>query len=328
MIYLIAPWIPIVAPIVSGLLQNVISGKNTRKARLYDSPINQVKRLNEAGLPLSAASNISPGGGVTATSSPGGESVQGNIESSVRTQTQQKQQDLIAQEIRSAKAKADTDEAEAKNKLNPTGQFEPTNMGTGMAQTLAKEGEALKAAQIINKWMPIEKYQGILRTSKEINKISADIANSLAQNNILINEGKIKGIIANYQERMSMNELKNLIARTTGINHDIKLKKIAINVEWNTMLNKIEIAKIAALQANQNLEASKLAMLISNLSIPSRRAYYEIRREMDDATMRKPNIANVLLYLGMFQPENSNYNMSNIGSGVHTGLSRWWDMTN
>lgn len=230
----LAQWIPI----IGGIANSILSGINNRKARLYNSPANQVARLNEAGLPLAANTHIGGGTAVTTpTTSLGTENFAGNLKSSIDTQVSRKQLQIMKDEARIKKSEADIAEGNAKNQLNPSGQFENTNQGTGAMQTIQAQEEAVKAAQIINKWMPTEKAQNIMKQSKEMDKISQDIKQSISQTrNIeehfkgILSENKIKSILANYQERMSMNELTNLIRRNTGIQKDNVLKSITINV--------------------------------------------------------------------------------------------------
>lgn len=326
-----AQWIPI----IGGIANSILSGINNRKARLYNSPANQVARLNEAGLPLAANTHIGGGTAVTTpTTSLGTENFAGNLKSSIDTQVSRKQLQIMKDEARIKKAEADIAEGSRNNQLNPPGKFENTNQGTGAMQTIQAQEEAIKAAQIINKWMPIEKFQNIMKQGKEIEHIAQNIKQSIAQTkNIeeqfkgILSDNKIKSIVSNYQERMSLQELINITRKNTGINKDNVLKSIAIQVEYGTLLSRITISRNAALQSGQNLEAARLGNVLTNLSLPSTKAYYEIRRSMDNATMAKPNLPNTLLYLGMFQPNTSNYNMSNLGAPIHTGLSRWWDLT-
>lgn len=320
----IAPFVPV----VGGIATNILSGINERKARLYNSPAQQVKRLNEAGLPKAASSNISPGGGVVATTGLGTDQFNNNLSQSIGRQVDRKKLEILQQEERIQRAKANIEEGNAKNLLNPQGVFENTNQGTGAMQTLVQQSEAIKGAQIVNKWMPAEKFQNVMKHSKEIESISQNIKNSVQQHGILISENMIKKSLANYSDSMNMAQLENMISKTTGINKDNILKDIATSIEYQTLKAQVESAQNAALISRNNVEAGKLANILTHMSMPSTEAYYKIRRGMDDATMRKPNLPNTLLYLGMFQPNTSNYNLSNIGAGIHTGLSRWWDATN
>lgn len=296
-------------PVVSGILQNILSGINTRKARLYDSPINQVARLNQAGLPKAAASNLTPGGGVVATSSLGGEHVQGEIAKSVSTQVDRKKLELVEQEIRAARAAADLAEGNVKNQLNPTGKFEPTNQGTGAMQELTKEAEAIKGAQIVNKWMPIEKFQNIMKQSKEMDKIAADTKNSIAQNGIILSEGKIKGIIASFQERMSNQELTNIIRRNTGLKNANEISKIQGEILRMTKIAQVSKALMEATKAGQDVAANELNLTLQKLETESAKAYYTVRARADNSYSEggiyqafKPRD---LVYLNMFSPKQS-----------------------
>lgn len=307
-------------PIVGGIASNIIAGINERKARLYNSPKNQVKRLQEAGLPLAAGSNISAGGGVsTKVSDLGTGGFTQNLGASITRQIDRKKLQIHQQELRQAQYAADLAQGNAKNQLNPVGVFENTNQGLNAAQTLGTQSEALKSAQIINKYMPSEKYQNLMKGTLEMGKIAADTKNAIAQNGILLSEGKIKNILANYQERMSLQQLQQLIKanagselRNTQIGLENASKQLALTIEYATMSNQIRMAHNAAKASDNNLEAQRLSLLLTNLSLPSTRSYYMIRREMDNATMAKPNLPNTLLYLGMFQPTNSNYNFSQL----------------
>jgi len=310
-------------PIVGGVVSNVLAGMNERKARLYNSPKNQVRRLQEAGLPLAAGSNITAGGGVsTKVNDLGTSGLNDNLGKSITRNIDRKKLQIHQQELRQAQYAADIAEGNAKNQLNPVGQFENTNQGLSAAQTLGTQSEALKSAEIVNKYMPLEKTQGLLKGGKEIEQITQNIKNLATANQIQIQDLGIKKIIANYQERMSKAELENLVRRNTGLKIENDIKKVARSIEWQTELARITMARNAALASGQSLEAGRLSLLLTNASLPSAQAYYDIRREMDNATKAKPNLANVLLYLGMFTPTQSNYNfgqlMPNIPSGGNT----------
>lgn len=215
----------------------------------------------------------------------------------------------MQQELRQRQYEADLKQGERNNQLNPTGIYENTNQGTSLAQTIGTQAEALKSAQVINKFMPSEKYQSLMKGTLEMGKLSADTKNAIAQNGILLSEGKIKGILARYQEGMSLQQLQGLVKsnagqdlRNTGMGLENASKQVALTIEYATMLDQIKMAHNAAKSSDNNLEAQRLNLLLTNASLPSTQAYYKIRREMDDATMRKPNLPNTLLYLGMFQP--------------------------
>lgn len=304
----IAPFVPI----VGGIAQNIIGGINERKARLYNSPANQVKRLNEAGLPKAAASNISPGGGVVATSSLGTEQLNQNLSSSITRQIDRKKLDIMNDEARLKQYEADLAEGNVKNKLNPAGVFEPTNQGISAMQEIQTQAEAVKAAQIVNKWMPVEKFNNVMKTGYEINKIAADTRNSLSQNEIIVAEGKIKNIVASYQARMSLQELMNITERNTGIRQENELKRIAISIEYQTMFAQIMSAQNAAMISGQSLEAAQLSNVLTKLSMPSTEAYYTVRRFVDNIHTNKPNLIKSMIYLGMFQPNTSNYQIGNL----------------
>lgn len=318
MMILIAPWIPVVAPLVSKLAENVVSGINTRKARLYDHPVNQVKRLNQAGLPKAAGSNLSIGGGVTQTPGFGGETVQGNIESSIRTDTQRIQRDIAKQQLAVL-------EDETKNKLNPTGQFTGTNQSTGMAQELATAGEAAKQAQIATKWMGIEKAVGVLHTQKQIDNVAQSTKNAVAQHGILLSEGEIKKILAEYQGRMSAGELTNLVRRNTGLSKDNRLKDVVFNVEYQTQLAKIEEAKFRSYMAGQSHDAMVMNNLLLSMETQQAKEWYKIKSRFDDRYSNKlPGIQKIheflgtdmirdMIYLNMFSPKaNSNANFGTL----------------
>lgn len=311
------PILPVLAPIIGGIAQNVIQGINNRKARLYNSPAQQVRRLQEAGLPLAAGSQIT--GGVTTptqATSLGTENFtqnyNNNLGASITRDIDRKKLAIMQQELISAEAKALIDSGNAKNLTNPSGQFTPTNQGTQMSATIGSLSEAHKAAQIANEFMPIEKAQSLLKGTKEIDNIVANTQKALMDQQIQVQDLAIKKIAAKYSEQMTKAELLNLTRRNTGLKYDNQIKQVAYNVEYSTQLAKITIARNAALQSGESLKAAQLGNILTNLSLPSTRAYYSIRREMDDATMRKPNLANTLLYLGMFQPNTSNYNLSNL----------------
>lgn len=306
-------------PIAGAVAKEIHAGVQRRKERLYNSPAQQVKRLHEAGLPTAAGSNI--GGGVAAPSQVGGDNygtteLNNNLGKSITRQIDRKKLDIHQQELISAQAKASIDAANARNQLNPYGLFDNTNLGMTHMQTLGTQAEALRNAQIVNKYMPLEKNLGLASGTQAMRLTEQNIRNAATTNQIQLQDLNIKKILSNYQERMSFNQLKGLVAenigknlRNTGLDYDNYIKRVAYTVELATMAARIEIAKNQALASGQALEAGKLALMLTNMSLPSTQSYYEIRRGMDEGTKAKPNLANTLLYLGMFTPTQSNYNL-------------------
>lgn len=314
-------------PIVGGIASNVLAGINNRKARLYNSPAEQIKRMREAGLPLGAGSNISAGGGVsTPVQDLGLSGLNDNLGKSIIRNIDRKKLQIHQEELRSAKYAADIAQGNAKNQLNPRGMFENTNQGTITAQAIASQAAAIKNAETVNKFMPLEKWQGLSKGAKEIDMITANIRNSLTANQIQLQDLAIKKILSKYQEKMSLAELQSLIKgnaikdlQKEGMATDNAIKKIAYTIEWQTQVARITMAKNAALASGNNLEAQRLSLLLTNASLPSTQAYYEIRRGLDKATLEKPNLPNTLLYLGMFQPTTSNYNFGQLMPSIPSG---------
>lgn len=95
-------------PIVGGIVSNILEGMNTRSARLYDSPKNQVARLHEAGLPTIAGSSIQAKGGFQSkVDSLGTENFVSNLGGSLKRDLDRKQLKLLDEQIRAARAAAD-----------------------------------------------------------------------------------------------------------------------------------------------------------------------------------------------------------------------------
>lgn len=312
-------------PIAGGIASNIVAGMNERKARLYNSPVNQVKRLREAGLPLAAGSNINAGGGVsTKVADMGTSGFNQNLGASISRQIDRKKLQIMQQELRQQKYAADLSAGNLKNQLNPSGTFENTNQGTSMAQTLATQAETLKGAEIVNKWMPVEKAQNILKGSKEIEQISQNTKNTIAQRGIILADAQIKNIIAGYQSRMSEAELNNLILRNIGqaksnrqadLNYQIDTIKGEILRE--TKIAQIHLAQQQAIAAGQNVAANQMGLLIKSLETDSAKAYYSIRAKADNSYRNHPTFTpGDLLYLQLFTPTQSNVNYGGIFSAI------------
>jgi len=318
-----------IIPILTSGIKEIHAGIQRRKERLYNSPAEQVKRFREAGLPLASGSQISGGNVQAATISPdnyGTNQLNDNLSKSITRQIDRKKLEIYQAELRSAIAKAALDEGNARNQLNPTGQFEATNQGLGAQQTLGTQSEILKSASIVNQFMPSEKYQALMKQTKEIDLLTQNIKNSEIANQIQIQDLSIKKILAKYQERMSIQELKSLIKQNaikdlqkSGMGIDNAAKQLALTFEYRIFEDKVKMAKNAALASDNNLEAQRLNLLLTNLSLPSTEAYYKIRRGMDEGTLAKPNLPNTLLYLGMFQPTTSNYNFGQLMPSIPSG---------
>jgi len=308
-------------PIAASIGKEIHAGIQRRKERLYNSPAQQVKRLREAGLPTSAGSNIT--GGQTAPAIIGGDNygttaLNDNLGKSITRQIDRKKVDIAEQELRAAKAAADIATGNAKNLLNPSGIFEPTNQGKTAMQGIMTQQEALTNAQTINQWLPLEKGQSILKNTKEMAKISADTANSLTQNGILISDSKIKGILANYQERMSSGELTNLIRRNTGLSNANEISAIQGEILRNTKIAQMNRIIEEATMAGQTRQAKQMSLLLQGLETESVKQYYKVRARADNSYANKNGGAFTpadMIYLNMFSPNSSaSMNMGNLMS--------------
>ena len=309
-------------PIGASILREVHAGVQRRKERLYNSPAQQVKRMREAGLPTAAGSNIT--GGQTQPSIVGGNdnygtsSLNDNLGKSITRQIDRKKLDIAAEELRSAKAAADLATGNAKNQLNTTGVFEPTNQGLTAMQGIMSQEQALINAKTVNQWLPLEKAQAILKNTKEMAKISADTANSLTQNGILISEGKIKNILANYQERMSSGELTNLIRRNIGLKNSNQITAIQGEILRNTKIAQMMKIIDEATIAGQTRQARQMSLLLQGLETESAKQYYRVRARADSSyTNQNGGIftPSDMIYLNMFSPNSSaSMNMGNLMS--------------
>lgn len=114
MIILIAPAIAallpaLVAAIAGGLAQRGGSLADIRRSNLYNHPVNQVRRLREAGLPMAAmGNNISNTQSQLPDSNDLGVGMAaGKLSEYITTRLQQKQLELIEEQIRKTKAEAE-----------------------------------------------------------------------------------------------------------------------------------------------------------------------------------------------------------------------------
>lgn len=311
----------VAAPLLSQLAQNVLQGINTRKARLYDSPAQQIKRYTEAGLPMAAASNINGGGGFTTQASihdPSAE-IQANLGASLKRQIDRKQIDLMSEQIKSAGADAAIAVGNAKNKLNPAGVFENTNQGITAQQEIQTQSNAIKTQQILNKYLPTEKEIGIQSSRLGMSKTAMDIAataqnirNAAVQEGILIHERDIKKVLAEYQPEMSRLERINLIRRNTGISRENELKRLEIAFQYQSFTDRLKLAEMNAKNAGQMNEAAILENIRRTAEQPGIANYYKIRANFDKAVLEKPNWMNTMIYLSLIQPQSSNFNFGNL----------------
>lgn len=311
-------------PIGAAVAKEIHAGVQRRKERLYNSPAQQIKRMREAGLPTAAGSNIT--GGQTQPAIVGGDNygtnqLNDNLGKSITRQIDRKKIDIAEQELRAAKAAADIATGNAKNTLNPSGVFEPTNQGITAMQGIQQQEQAIKSAEIVNKWMPLEKAQAILKNTKEMAKISADTANSLTQNGILVSEGKIKNILSKYQENMSSAELTNIIRRNTGLKNANEISAVQGEIQRMTKIAQIQRAIWDAEMSGKNLEAKQMSLLVQGLETESAKAYYRVRGRVDssyDKGIIEGGIINPrdVIYLNMFSPTASG--SMNIGNFINS----------
>lgn len=308
------PLLPIMLPIAAEIAQNVVQGINTRKARMYDSPANQIKRYREAGMPMAAASNINGGGGFTTQASipDPSPSIQANLGAGLKREIDRKQIDLLREQIRSAKAAADLAGGQSQNMLNPQGVFAPTNQGLTMQQEIGRQALANKQAEIVNTYMPSEKNLGLKQMGLNLDKTAQDIKNAGAQYNILVSEGSIKKILAEFQPRMSAGELNNLVLRNTGLKTANDIANMSAEIMRRTKEAQITVAINRAIESNQQVQAQQLSLLLQALQNQSAQAYYRVKARYDESFRFFESKAKDFLYLGMFNQQNSTYTPGSI----------------
>lgn len=208
-------------PIVGGVVSNILSGINERKARLYNSPINQVKRLREAGLPLAAGSNITAGGGVsTKVNDFGTTGATQNIGASITRQIDRKRVDILGEEIRSAKANADIRSGEAKWLGDQTENY------LGSIQTN-------QAAQLDFQKSIAESNEVIQRNQSFITSIDAEVKESLREKGYLTKE-----VIARIDHVLAATGLTN--EQKSSLEDQRQAREVILNLMRKNGMNMIE----------------------------------------------------------------------------------------
>lgn len=222
------------APILGGLADRLLSQGAINRQNKYNHPLQQVRRLREAGLPMAAMSGSNTG---NQASLPESAQLGGKIQQGIATSQQLEQIKLIKAETRSKNAQANRDEAEANWLLRNKGEtYQPTNLTDGLEFDLQMK-EAQKVGQELgNKIQSVIANNQQYRTGQENREIELRNAKTIEdikstiQNRELTGahiegaelDNRIKKVVAEYQPKMSAAQLEKLYKENGLIGEHIK----------------------------------------------------------------------------------------------------------
>lgn len=242
-ILLIAPWlaaaIPTFGSIVGSIGQSLFNRGDINKQNRYNSPINQVRRLREAGLPMASLTAGNSGNQSALPNNEGFAHAGKSIGEFISTSMQLAELDKLKADIRTANSEADLNEARRDFLLSGKGE---DRAGTNLTQSLRTqqsiEQADLKGKHLANKILDIDsRYHEGFKVI-EMQKTRTEIANLIQQYNLAgenikgqVLENKIKAVMARYQEGMSHAQLEKLLKENELIDYTISGKRIenAIN---------------------------------------------------------------------------------------------------
>lgn len=265
-----AALLPAIAGVAGAFIQRGQSRADIRRQNQYNSPINQVNRIRQAGLPMAAmGNNISNQQSALPQTNDAGLSNIGNYATTQHTLMQVK---ALEQEIRSKKVQADKDEAiltwlqelrgEDRQNTNLTNnlriQQEFSSSQADQAQTDARVKRILEA-------------NTSTRLNLENTKMIADIRNTLA-NTGLVNvhtegaqiDNQIKSVVAAYQERMSDAELARLLKSNNLL--DESIQGAQLDNALATIRNRIAAATETAEVNTKNISSFLAALSYDRVS--------------------------------------------------------------
>lgn len=227
------------------LLSRTQSLGDIGRQNAYNHPLNQVRRLREAGLPMAALS-----GGMAGNQSALPESSKDlphSISQYATTQAQLKQLELIKEEIRLKRAEADKFGAERDWYLSG-GPGGSTNLVNTLRTRLGMEQAQLGGQNIQNQISQYNLNNTPYRIQLENIKSNAEISNLLKQNNLIDEnitgtelDNRIKTITAAYSPQMTQQQFEKLLkengliqANISGKHLDNALGIIRNRIEENT----------------------------------------------------------------------------------------------
>lgn len=237
---------PLTIAILSTLGSRAISQGDIGRQNAYNHPINQVRRVRDAGLPMAFLSG-GQAGNQSALPESIGKELPGNISAFITTQMQQKQMKLVEEEIRLKRAEADKFGAERDWYLSGGGNGN-TNLVNTLRTRLGMEQATLGNQNIQNQISQYNLNNTPFKIQLENIKARAEISNLLKQNNLIDEnitgaelDNKIKTVTAAYSPQMTEQQFEKLVkengliqANITGKHLDNALGVIRNRIEENT----------------------------------------------------------------------------------------------
>lgn len=253
MLFLLAPWllaaIPAMIQAAGGIAQSSMSSRDIKKQNAYNSPSQQVSRMNEAGLPMAALSGTANAGSQSQLPSREGIKDAGHsLGNYFSTQVQLKQLKILDEEIKLKAAESSLKSAEAAFLLSGRGiDTGNTNLTTGMKQKLEIEGNTVAAGRIGNKIQ-----EGVLRNQAkrqelENNNLAMDIVKKAADIGLTnihaegaITDNQMKKVILEYQPGMSAAQLDKLLKENGILATEQGLKNVQLEIQNATKSSQIQ----------------------------------------------------------------------------------------
>lgn len=235
--FLLTPFLATVLPALIAAGGSMIgrhqAKRDIAKQNAYNSPGQQIARLNKAGLPMASSVDMRANQ-QSALPETSGEGIGRGLSSYVTTQTQLQQLNIAKEQERLLKAEADLKIAEKDYLLQGIGEDQnPTNLSGGLKAERGIKVASEKGQQIANKILEHTEANTPYRLNQENQKIDSEIAN--IQRTTQLTEKHITGadiqndinaIIAKYQDRMSNETLTKLRGEISLLNENITGKEL------------------------------------------------------------------------------------------------------
>lgn len=286
---LLATAIPAVSEAIGAMINRGQSRRDIERQNEYNSPINQVRRLNEAGLPMSAMTGNITGNqsALPQTSGTGVAGAGGKIASYITTAIQQQQLELLVAQTKKENAEANKADAESNYLLQGVDEpYTPTNLTRGIALGQGIQSAQKKGAELANQITEVAAENAKTKTMLENTEAMERIQNLIAsrQDTFTNIKGKelenaMKEIELRYKPQMSEAEFRKLLADTGLVNSN----KTGKDIDNDIQSIRYQIEK--ATQENQ-IQSSNIDLALKELTWESTQAYFDNYQQYQEFVQR------------------------------------------
>lgn len=238
----------------------------------YNSPVNQLARVREAGLPMAYLTGGGQGGNQSALPQTSGKDITGNIGSYVTTQMQLKQLEILKAEVELKRNESRKFQAETEYLLSGKGEDRAgTNLTRQLGAQVGMAEAQTRGANLSNQITAVAAGNANTKTQLENSKAIAEIANLIQQRWLTQKhiegaelDNKVKTVISDYQDGMSNAQLEKLLKENGLLDKSISGKQIDNDI--NAIRYKIEKATEGSQIYKRDMEAAMSGLTYDRVS--------------------------------------------------------------